>query len=124
MKRDWDLIREILLRLEEKGPEAPTIRATDFGEERRHQAAYNVEILEEAGLIDARMAKSLNAPPDFLALRLTWSGHELLDTIRSETVWTQTKETFVSKGLSMTFDLVKSVAAGIATDVLTGKIGG
>jgi len=43
------------------------------------------------------------------ASRLTNTGHEWLDTIRNETVWRKVQDTFKSKGLEMTFDLVIAV---------------
>jgi hypothetical protein len=55
---------------------------------------------------------------------LTWEGHELLDAIKNDTVWNKTKDTFISKGLSMTFDLVKTMATKIATDYLKTTLGG
>ena len=51
-------------------------------------------------------------------MRMMWSGHELLDAIRSDTVWNKTKQAIASKGLSMTFDVVKSVAASIDTKMI------
>jgi hypothetical protein len=122
MKRNWDLIREVLIRLDEKGPEKHALRAEDFDEERHHEVAYQVELLKEAGLVDAQIMKAASGPPDFLALRLTWEGHELLDAIRNDTVWKRTKESFLTKGLSMTFELVRSVAISIATEFLKSKI--
>lgn len=123
MKRDWDLIRELLIRLDEKGPEKHHLNSEDFNEERRHEIAYQAELLEESGLIDAQIIKTTTGTPDFFAHRLTWEGHELLDAIRNDTVWNRTKESFVSKGLSMTFDLVKSVAISVAKELLKSQIG-
>jgi hypothetical protein len=54
----------------------------------------------------------------FNIVRLTWEGHEFLDTIRSDTVWENTKKSFISHGVSMTFDLVKQVAIDITTSYL------
>ena len=124
MKRDWELIREVLIRLDEKGAQTHALKSEDFGEENRGEIVYQVELLKEAGLVDASIIKTMSEPPDFVAFRLTWNGHELLDAIQDETVWNRTKDSFISKGLSMTFDLVKSVAISIATEILKSKIGG
>ncbi|MEI4996781.1 hypothetical protein U1495_20675, partial [Aeromonas caviae] len=43
---------------------------------------------------------------------------EFLDAICSDTVWSKTKETFATKGLDMTFDLIKTVAGSVATSLL------
>ena len=73
----------------------------------------------EAGLIYENMSKTLGRhASDFMANRLTWEGHELLDAVRSDNVWEKTKKSFRKGGLSMTFDLVKSVATDIASAYL------
>lgn len=118
MKRDWEIIREILIRLDEKGVETHALKSEDFDEHIRSNITYQVELLEEAGLVDATIIKTMTDPPDFMAFRLTWHGHELLDAIRNDSVWNKTKQSFVSKGLSMTFDLVKSVAISIASEIM------
>ncbi|MFM4928558.1 DUF2513 domain-containing protein [Aeromonas veronii] len=78
-----------------------------------------MELLIEAGLVEGKMSRVLGGGPiNFTATRLTWAGHEFLDAIRSDTVWNKTKETFTTKGLDMTFDLIKTVAGGVATALL------
>jgi hypothetical protein len=125
MKRDWDTIREILLCLEEKGPEEHSLRLSNFQEGRSSEFSYHVELLIEAGLIRGEMVKAMGQKvPDFIITRLTWEGHELLDAIKSDTIWNKTKESFISKGLSMSFELVKSMAIKIASDYLGTNIGG
>ena len=57
---------------------------------------------------------------EFFAQRLTWEGHEFLDSIRSDTVWTKTKKRFTEKGIDMSFDLVKSVAQVMVKAALGG----
>jgi len=43
--------------------------------------------------------------------RLTWHGHELLDTIRHNGVWNKVKAKAGEKGLDLTFEVVKSLRA-------------
>lgn len=124
MKRDWDIVREILLHLEETSAD-DCLRLSSFPPERAQEISYHVELLVEAGLIHGQMAKTLGPGPyDFFVERLTWDGHEFLDSIRSETVWQKTKSSFTSKGLSMTFELVKTVAVDLASSYLKSNIGG
>lgn len=125
MKRNWDIIRDILIRLEEKSAEVHALRLSDFPPERRAEISYHIELLIEAGLIHGQMSKTIGPEvDDFIAIRLTWEGHELLDAIKSDTVWNKTKDTFISKGISMTFDLVKSMATKIASEYLKTTLGG
>jgi len=119
MKRNWDQIREILIRLEEATTTDDFLRLSSFPQERAHEISYHVELLIEAGLINGHMSKTLGrGPHDFFVARLTWNGHEFLDAIRSNTIWQKTKSSFASQGLSMTFDLVKTVAIDLASTYL------
>jgi Hypothetical protein (DUF2513) len=119
MKRNWDTIREILNRLEEASESDDYLQLHSFPEDRAAEVSYHVELLLEAGLVDGEMSKTIGPGPyDFFAARLTWSGHEFLDTIRSNTVWEKTKKSIRSKGLSLTFDLIKSVATEAASAIL------
>jgi Hypothetical protein (DUF2513) len=115
MKRNWDTIREILLRAEALESDT-TLRLSDFDENRSDEIAYHVKLLKEAELIQVSIAEFLGgAGIHFDLERLTWSGHEFLDAIRNVTIWDKTKATIAEKGGTMTFELVKSVAIKLAT---------
>ena len=51
---------------------------------------------------------------------LTWRGHELLDNIRSETVWKRIKSTAAEKGLDLTVDVVKTIAKAAIEAIIRG----
>ena len=55
MERDWGVIREILLRLEAKGPDKHDLRAADFDEDRRDIIAYHVQLLAEVAQLRAQI---------------------------------------------------------------------
>ena len=112
-----------MIKLEEATSADDRLRLSSFPIERAQEISYHVELLIEAGLINGQMVKTLGPGPyDFFAERLTWDGHEFLDSIRSDTIWQRTKSVFISKGLSMTFDLVKSVAVDFASAFLKTTI--
>lgn len=124
MKRDWDTIREILTRLEDLPDTDSTLRLSDFSPDQAFNYSYHMELLLEARLVEGQMSKTLGpGASDFFAQRLTWSGHEFFDSIRSDTVWAKTKSIFASKGIDMTFDLVKSVATEISVAFIRGAVG-
>lgn len=110
MERNWDTIRELLLRVD-ACPKDSVVIAADFPAERSAELLLHVELLIEAKLIDADVIRSL-APSasQFQILRLTWEGSELLDTIRNDSVWSQTKLFFLNQKLGMTYAGVLSVA--------------
>lgn len=123
MRRNWDTIREILTRLEEKKETKGVLTLSDFPPEQAGEISYHVELLIEAGLVYGKVSKEFGPSIHrFNIVRLTWEGHELLDAIRSDTVWEKTKKAFSSQGISMTFDLVKQVAVDIASACLKSTI--
>lgn len=125
MKRDWDTIREILTKLEELPGPDDVLDLSKFPTGRAAEISYHVELLLDAGLLEGEMSSSLDSgPADFYAGRLTWDGHEFLDSVRSETVWNNTKKSFIANGISMTFDTIKSVATEVAASIIKASIGG
>lgn len=98
MKRNWETIREILIRLEELPDTDANLQLSDFPSDRAYEYSYHSELLIDAGLVEGQMSRTLGlGPTHFFAQRLTWIGHELLDAVRSDTVWNKTKKTFASK---------------------------
>lgn len=125
MKRNWDTIREILLKVEECTLPAEVVRLSHFQKERAAEISYHATLLIEAGLVKGQVSQTIGPEvKDFFAQRLTWEGHEFLDSIRSNAVWEKTKSTFLEKGIEMTFDLVRSGASQVAGAILRGAFGG
>ena len=122
MTRNWEIIREILLRLESTNTPNAYVNANSFDGLPEQEVAYNMRLLSEVGYIEARIMSSSSGDGKIdaaLALRLTNAGHDLLDTIRNESVWNKVKEKFTSTGLDMTFDLVASVGKKIIEVMLS-----
>jgi len=59
-------------------------------------------LLRDAGYIKGVRFDSLGGP-GIASPELTWEGHELLDTIRSRTVWAKVKSMAKDKGLELSF---------------------
>lgn len=125
MKRNWDTIRELLAKVEECTLPTEMVRLGDFPDERAAEVSYHMALLVDAGLVKGQMVKTIGPEvKDFFAEKLTWSGHEFLDSIRSDTVWRKVTKLFAEQGLSMTFDLVKEGAKQAATALLGAAVGG
>jgi hypothetical protein len=128
MKRDLNLVREILLRLEPLSATAdqpvplnigkPPLDIPDYTDE---QIAYHIRIMGDGGLISYSsgittpgMGASGDFPSDvrfrlprFTGLR--WQGHEFLDDVRDPKTWAATK-----KAVSKVGDVSLQVAWEIA----------
>ncbi len=124
MQRDMELIRKILFTIEEKyvdtwlhSSEIP-IEGYDM-----KTVAYHCAILRDAGLLsDYKGEYSGNGLYFFGVGRLTWDGHELLDKIKSDTVWNKTKDTISKKGIPFVLEAVKEIATAITTGMIQSAI--
>lgn len=93
MKRDMELIRQILLRIEETDDIQLLF---DENSERHSLIQYHLLQLREAeliaGLVVVECDNGVLVTQIVSKPRLTWTGHEFLDTARDETIWNQAKE--------------------------------
>jgi hypothetical protein len=94
MKRDMDLIRLLLLRLEAEDMEADTITVFDRGGEElriegytNNAVQYHLPWLLSGGLVEGKMALD-----GFEFERLSWDGCDLLDKIRDDQIWQKTRD--------------------------------
>lgn len=89
MKRDMDLVREVLLKVEELPFDGGF---HDIAVDGRTQGEinYHVMLLDEAGFIEATDLSTLGGIC-WKPKRLTYDGHEFLDAARSDTVWQKAK---------------------------------
>ena len=98
MKLDKDLIRDILLAIEER--ETPNLPfKLSIPERTDVEVSYHVQILEEAGLLVA-LERTTMSSHGWLPIRLTYDGHEYIETIRDSEVWRHTKEIAKTAGAS------------------------
>ena len=114
MKRDMDLIRELLFAVEALPPDgsvldesyqSPTVGITPA------VLQEHARLLVEKDLVDGDAAGSMNdGIPEFRLERLTWSGHEFLDAVRSDSIWSRVKKTATDQGLSLTLSVTKALA--------------
>ena len=91
MKLDKDLVRDILLALEADEGDPRELKNIEVPGWTDEQVAYTVCILAEGGLIEATDLSDM-CNWDWRAQRLTYAGHEYVDTIRDGEVWRKTKE--------------------------------
>nr|WP_176704158.1 DUF2513 domain-containing protein [Pseudomonas sp.]QDK64831.1 hypothetical protein pA16J1_p17 [Pseudomonas sp.] len=92
MKLDQDLVREILLAVEDTS-HSPEESITLTLENRTSQeVSYHVMLLDEAGFLVGNDASFMeDVFPVWQVKRLTYKGHEFLDTVRDSEVWRRTK---------------------------------
>ena len=111
MKRDMDLCREILRQMEaHPDPNAPF----EINVEGRspEEINYHVYLLSQASLIDAIDASS-TTELEYLPVRLTWTGHEFLETSRDDTIWRRGKEMVLKAGGGLSYDALSAVLTAL-----------
>ena len=122
MKRDMELVRNILLAIEEQYIDVALydleVEGYDF-----KTIAYHCKILYDAELInDYKGLFAENELQNFGVGSLTWEGHEFLDKIRDDTVWGKTKETMKDKGIPFGLDAVKQISSAIVGVMIQAAI--
>lgn len=93
MQRDMDLVRRILIGLENGsvGPDPNNVPIDGYAQD---QIGYHVFIMMEAGLVHGEMVASPGCGqlPQASPYSLTWNGHEFLDSAREESRWNQARQ--------------------------------
>lgn len=116
VKRDMELIRKLLIKLETLPvrPGAVHFYAFDGPElavegHSSDQVQYHLDLLKEAGLIDVGGRGSLES---FMFRKLTWTGHDFLDSVRDDKIWAMTKRGAEAAG-GFTMALLAELAKGL-----------
>lgn len=110
MKRDMNIIRQILLNTEDdKYPYGARVSLDGVSDE---ACAYHVALILDAGLAEGRVLKTTGSPyAAALIDRLTSAGHDFCDGIRQDTIWNKAREHILkpgaSYGLSVLVEYVK-----------------
>lgn len=115
MKRDMDLIRELLLKLEAlKMRPGDVVHMMQDDDEIKIPGyepdviEYHATLIGSAGLIDSGTVRAMQG----ITFRaLTWEGHDFLDAIRDPEIWAKTKKGAAAAG-GFTVDLLRDLAKG------------
>lgn len=127
MKRDMDLIRELMLRLEALPvtpgglvhvvPDSREVQIEGYDPD---QIGYHLLLINSAGFI-TRSTKPARSGIYFC--RLSWAGHDFLDSVRSPDVWDRTKQAASAAG-GFTVDLLVLAAKTYLEGKIKRVIGG
>ncbi|WP_026354001.1 DUF2513 domain-containing protein [Woodsholea maritima] len=121
MKRDDDLIRRILLEVEKSIDEGspPLMEIQGVSKE---EFSGHTRLLVDAGFVEASVYEVLSGPSPFAIKRLTWRGHEFLDSTRSPDIWNKTKKGAEKIG-GLGLDLMLDLSKAYAKDLIAEKLG-
>ncbi len=121
MKLDINCVRDVLLEFESLPIDCHTPASfpksnSEHGEE---SVEYTLAKLKEAGYINADIRLYPNGRYDFYGIYdITFPGHQFLEKIRDNKVWTATK-TVAGKVGSKAFDVIAQIASSVITQLIT-----
>lgn len=122
MKRDMELVRQILMSVEEA--EEP-VDIERFVSERYSMAtvAYHVALLDAHGLIDAEILHADDRAYHGEIAGLTWEGSDFLDAIKDDVIWKKTKAAIRRVSTSVTLQTISETAVMVAQQAIKASLG-
>ena len=114
MKRDIDLIRSILQKVESWNEPLHLEDLFPMAGYSEDQIAYQVKTMFSDGAIDALPDDEFGVPyRRFFNIELTPKGHDALDVIKDDTRWNKFKAFLDKTGKAFTFDLLLAWTKGL-----------
>ena len=108
MKRDLELIRKMILAIEDspKGF-APRLTLKGYTQE---QIGYHAYLLIDAGYAKGKeVTHNESHSPEAIITRLNWKGHEFADAARDVSRWQKAMELIAEKAGTVTLEIVTQV---------------
>ena len=123
MKRDMDLIRQILLRVEASPPFEHIFASNMLVDGyNRDEIIYHVVQLIDAGLLVGKVMSTMDGgAPECVVTAMTWEGHEFIDAARADTVWNAAKAQAKKMAGSLTFGAMKTLLIAEAAKLLGSR---
>ncbi len=122
MKRNMDLVREILLQVEatEAGKQIE-LDIPDAGEE---EIGQHVELMIGHGLIEGKtVPRGTGAAHSIAAYwinSMTWEGHDFLEAARNDTIWEKAKKKCVEATGGLALDALKTCLVEFGKEAVSG----
>jgi hypothetical protein len=116
VKRDMDLLRSLLLKVEEQSPNGPftTIEIPGHSED---EVRYHARLAQGAGFVEADFMMD-----GFIVTGLTWAGHEFLDAAREDKLWNKAKQTVLTNAGTLTLEALKIALSLLMQQAAKGMI--
>lgn len=112
MKRDWDVMRDVLLEVEALSPaqtHAFQYREIPDSEEEGSVRSRHAFMLRESGYLKGIYGETMSDGSYLMSPELTMNGADLLDAIRDPRMWAKVKQVSKEKGVGIAFDTVKAL---------------
>ncbi|WLF84848.1 DUF2513 domain-containing protein [Moraxella sp. ZY210820] len=111
MTRNWDLIRQILIHIEQLPDFETPVFANHFNGYDEQTVNYHLWLLIQSGLIVGVCNSDTPKAGLFCkACCLTWQGHEFLASVQQDTIWHKIKTMAKEQSLTLSFEVVRHIA--------------
>jgi hypothetical protein len=108
MKRDCDLVRQILLCIEHRGATCPLeVLRADLRHESDERVRYHLQLVIDASWV-AEVERSVAGP---LGVRLTHAGHEFVELARGDVRWRAAKALVIEETGGLSLGLLRALLA-------------
>ncbi len=117
MRRDLDLIRKMLLAIEDSPSGwAPDIKIDGYSDV---QIGYHAHLMIGAGLARGSDASTMGSQaPKGMITSLTWEGHEFAEAARDERRWKKAMGIVAEKSGNITLDVMKQLLVSLMKGTL------
>lgn len=106
MKRDMDLVRALLLYMEERDSTDFSMRnPSPIEHYTPQQVAEHIRLMVQSGLVTGIDASTFDGQA-WLNLRLSWAGHDFIELARPEARWKKALTIATQQGFALTVDVM------------------
>lgn len=119
MKRDMDLVRKILMEIEEKhqGRQLQGLQIEGYDDE---MVFYHCEMMADVGLLsDFEALNVVGSSSVFYVGGLTWQGQDYLEIIRNDEIWEKTIDEVEEKKIPKTLENIAKIAGIFVGNVIS-----
>jgi len=122
MKLNHECVRDLLLLIENTETlnffQLSQIYKGDFSEKYTFETAYyTATLLADGGFLDIKCMTSVGMR-DIAIYKITWNGHQFLDNVRDDRVWSESTSVALEKVTSVSLNILSTLASKIIANQL------
>lgn len=119
MELNRELIRELLIYIEENSDGRTPIRTIALDGYTENEIDYHLELLLDEEYIIGKKIKIMNKGDVVIPVRLTMKGHSYIENIRDKYIWNEIKKEIEIKGFKrVSLDILKDYANKVVREKL------
>jgi hypothetical protein len=107
LKRDLDLVRDILLWMESQEHGFAPHEGVKIEGRSEEEIGFHVHLMGQAGLIETTSNTYLESEsPSAMPLSITWEGYEFLSNSKNDTVWAKARSKLLAPAGEVSFTVL------------------